>query len=61
LADVELGEGMPGLELAQAAKGNFPDLNVVIVSGRDPPYVPQDAMLLMKPYQPSELLDAVLR
>jgi hypothetical protein len=43
LSDVELGEGMPGLELAQAAKGKFPDLNVVTVSGRNPPYVPQDA------------------
>jgi CheY-like chemotaxis protein len=57
VTDVELGEGMSGLELAQFAKRKFPDLNV----GRDPPYVPQDARFLMKPYQPSELLAAVLR
>jgi CheY-like chemotaxis protein len=61
VADVELGGGMSGLELAQFAKRKFPDLNVVIVSGCDPPYVPQDARFFMKPYQPDELLDAVLR
>jgi CheY-like chemotaxis protein len=58
--DVELGEGPSGLELAQYAKRKFPDLNVVIVSGRYPPYVPQNALFLMKPYQARELLDAVL-
>jgi hypothetical protein len=52
---------MSGLELAQYAKIQFPNLNVVIVSGRDPPYLPQDACFLMKPYRARELLDAVLR
>ena len=61
MTDVELGEGMSGLELAQYAKIQFPNLNVVIVSGRDPPYLPQDAHFLMKPYRARELLDAVLR
>src|SRR6478752_6245741 len=60
VTDVELGEGPSGLELAQYAKRKFPDLNVVIVSGRDPPYLPQDARFLMKPYRARELLDAVL-
>jgi CheY-like chemotaxis protein len=60
VTDVELGGGMSGLELAQYAKRKFPDLNVVIVSGRDPPFVPQDARFLRKPYQARELLDAVL-
>ncbi|HVQ71018.1 MAG TPA: response regulator [Bradyrhizobium sp.] len=61
VTDVELGEGMSGLELAQYARIQFPNLNVVIVSGRDPPYLPQDARFLMKPYRARELLDAVLR
>lgn len=60
VTDVELGEGMCGLELAQYAKIQFPNLNVVVVSGRDPPYLPQDARFLMKPYRARELLDAVL-
>ena len=60
VTDVELGEGPSGLELAQYAKRKFPDLNVVIVSGRDPAYVPLNTLFLMKPYQTQELLDAVL-
>jgi FixJ family two-component response regulator len=61
VTDVELGEGMSGLDLAQYARIQFPNLNVVIISGRDPPYLPQDARFLMKPYRARELLDAVLR
>lgn len=61
VTDVELGEGISGLELAQYAKIQFPNLNVVIISGRDPPYLPQDARFLRKPYRARELLDAVLR
>jgi CheY-like chemotaxis protein len=60
VTDVELGEGPSGLELAQYAKRKFPDLNVVIVSGRDPAYVPLNTCFLMKPYRAQELLDAVL-
>ena len=48
VTDVELGEGPSGLELAQYAKIQFPNLNVVVVSGRDPPYLPQDARFLMQ-------------
>jgi hypothetical protein len=60
VTDVELGEGPSGLELAQYAKRKFPDLNVVIVSGRDPAYVPLNTLFLLKPYRAQELLDAVL-
>ena len=61
VTDVELGGDMSGVELAQYAKRKFPNLNVVMVSGRGPPYVPQDTHFLMKPYEPEQLLDAVLR
>jgi DNA-binding NtrC family response regulator len=61
VTDVELGGEMSGVELAQYAKRKFPDLNVVMVSGHGPPYVPQDTHFLMKPYEPQQLLDAVLR
>ena len=60
VTDVELGGETSGLELAQYAKRKFPDLNVVMVSGRSP-YVPQDASFLRKPYQPDQLLDAIFR
>jgi DNA-binding NtrC family response regulator len=61
VTDVELGGEMSGVELAQYAKRRFPRLNVVVISGQGPPYVPQDTHFLMKPYQPQQLLDAVLR
>ena len=60
VTDVELGGEMSGVELAQYAKRKFPDLKVVMVSGHGPPYVPQDTYFLMKPYEPQQLLDAVL-
>jgi hypothetical protein len=51
---------MSGVELAQYAKRKFPRLNVVMVSGKGPPFIPQDTRFLMKPYLPDELLAAVL-
>jgi CheY-like chemotaxis protein len=61
VTDVQLGGGMSGVELAQYAKRQFPDLNVVMVSGHGPPNVPDDTHFLLKPYEPQKLLDAVLR
>ena len=60
VTDVNLAGAMTGLELAQYAKRKFPHLNVVMVSGKDPAYVPQDTHFILKPYRPNELLDAVL-
>lgn len=60
VTDVSLAGEMSGADLAQYAKRRFPHINVVIVSGRPPPYVPQGASFLMKPYRPKELVDAVL-
>jgi DNA-binding NtrC family response regulator len=59
--DVELDGEVSGVELAQYAKRQFPGLNVVIVSGHGAPFVPDDTHFLMKPYEPQQLLDAVLR
>jgi FixJ family two-component response regulator len=61
VTDINLGGGMSGVELAQYVKRRFPDLTVVMVSGLGPPYVPQGARFLRKPYLPEQLLDAVLR
>jgi DNA-binding NtrC family response regulator len=60
VTDVSLAGEMSGAELAQFAKRRFPHINVVMVSGRPPPYIPQDASFLMKPYRPKEILEAVL-
>ncbi len=61
VTDVELGGEMSGVQLAQYAKRKFPDLNVVMISGHGPPYVPHGTHFLMKPYPPQQLLDAVLK
>ncbi|MBT1515387.1 response regulator [Bradyrhizobium sp. SRL28] len=61
VTDIQLSGGMSGVELAQYAKRKFPDLNVVMVSGHSPPLVPHDTHFFMKPYEPQQLLDAVLR
>ena len=61
MTDIQLGGGMSGVELAQYAKRRFPGLNVVMVSGQGPPTVPHDTHFLVKPYEPQQLLDAVLR
>jgi FixJ family two-component response regulator len=58
--DASLAGEMSGSELAHHAKRRFPHINVVMVSGRPPPYIPQDASFLQKPYRPRELLKAVL-
>lgn len=60
VTDVSLSGEMTGIELAQYAKRKFPHINVVMVSGNGPAYVPQDVLFLLKPYRPSELLDAAL-
>jgi DNA-binding NtrC family response regulator len=61
VTDVNLAGAASGVELAQFAKRKFPDLNVVMVSGRGAPYVPHNTRFLMKPYMPDDLLDAVLK
>jgi CheY-like chemotaxis protein len=60
VTDVNLAGDMSGVKLAQYAKRKFPRLNVVMVSGRGPPVVPKDTHFFLKPYQPNELLEAVL-
>jgi DNA-binding NtrC family response regulator len=60
VTDVNLAGDMSGVELAEYAKRRFPRLNVVMVSGKGPPYVPQDIHFFLKPYRPNELLEAVL-
>jgi DNA-binding NtrC family response regulator len=60
ITDVSLSGEMSGVQLAQYAKRKFPHINVVMISGRSPPYIPQDTSFLLKPYRARELLEAVL-
>jgi CheY-like chemotaxis protein len=60
VTDNSLAGKMTGIQLAEYAKRRFPHVNVVIVSGQGPDYIPLNTTFLMKPYQPAELLSAVL-
>jgi DNA-binding NtrC family response regulator len=60
-ASANLAGDVSGVELAQCAKRRFPDMNVVMVSGRGAPYIPHNTHFLMKPYLPEQLLAAVLK
>src|ERR1700753_598560 len=58
VTDVGLADVGNGLDLAVFAKGQFPHLPVVVVSGRSHA-VPVGIRFLAKPYQVAELLKAV--
>ena len=49
VTDVSLSGEMSGVELAQYAKRKYPHINVIMVSGRSPSYIPQDASFLLSP------------
>jgi DNA-binding NtrC family response regulator len=59
VTDVHLDGEMSGIELAEYAKRKYPDLNVIVMSGRDTPTLPRDTQFLQKPFRPSELLQAI--
>jgi CheY-like chemotaxis protein len=59
VTDINLAGDMSGVELAAYAKRKFPHINVVMISGKGPPYVPDATSFLMKPFRPKELLQAV--
>jgi DNA-binding NtrC family response regulator len=59
VTDVHLDGEMSGIELAEYAKRKYPDLNVIVMSGRDTPTLPRDTRFLQKPFRPAELLQAI--
>lgn len=56
VTDVNLGDGMSGVELAQYAKRRFPHINVVMISGHSPPRIPHDTHFFLKPFSSKDLL-----
>jgi CheY-like chemotaxis protein len=55
-ADIHLGGGMNGIELADFAMQRFPDLHVVIASGDVNAKPPHGARFMLKPWRPLDLL-----
>jgi DNA-binding NtrC family response regulator len=48
--DVNLAGRMTGAELATKARRRFPDLKVIVTSGRHPPDLPRGTMFMPKPW-----------
>jgi FixJ family two-component response regulator len=60
VTDVELAGVKSGLELAKFARSQFPNLKIVVVSGRHRNGIPPDITFIQKPWMPLELLREVL-
>ena len=61
ITDVALAGPMSGLQLAEYAKRRYPSLNVVLISGATPPYLPSDTTFLQKPFRAADLMTAVMQ
>jgi hypothetical protein len=49
--DVNLAGTMTGAELATKARLRFPNLKVIVTSGRNPPKLPEGTMFMPKPWR----------
>jgi DNA-binding NtrC family response regulator len=56
VTDVRLAGPGSGIELAEFAKQQFPQLNIVVVSGLDGLALPPNVRFLKKPYRVRDLL-----
>jgi two-component system cell cycle response regulator CpdR len=53
---VNLAGRMTGAELAMKARQRFPDLKVVVTSGRNAPNLPEGTMFMPKPWRPLDIV-----
>jgi DNA-binding NtrC family response regulator len=56
VADVRLNGDMPGSQLAKFARQLFPNIKVIITSGKEWPVLPEGAVFLRKPWKPLDLM-----
>lgn len=59
VTDHNLAGPMTGLQLADYALSKFPQLNIILMSGRWPQPIPKSAVFLHKPFLPEQFLEAV--
>jgi len=59
VTDQNLAGTMRGSELAQFARGKFPDLNIILMSGYEAPPLSPDVSFIRKPFPPDDLLQAL--
>jgi DNA-binding NtrC family response regulator len=56
LTDVRLNGEMPGSQLAKFAQQLFPNIKVIVTSGKDWPILPEGTTFLRKPWKPLDLI-----
>jgi CheY-like chemotaxis protein len=56
VADVRLNGDMPGSQLASFARQLFPNIKVIVTSGKEWPVLPEGATFLRKPWKPLDLM-----
>jgi len=56
VADVRLNGDMPGSQLARFARQLYPNIKLIVTSGKDWPVLPEGAVFLRKPWRPFELM-----
>lgn len=56
VSDIRLNGDMPGSQLAKFARQLFPNMKVIMTSGKEWPVLPEGAIFLRKPWQPLELV-----
>lgn len=59
VTDQNLAGEMTGADLAEFARGRYPRLNIVVVSGSSVDTLPARSTFLRKPFAPRDLLDAI--
>ena len=57
--DVNMPGSVDGVELARMVHRRWPDLRIIVTSGRDRPPVPDDSLFLPKPYRPREVAHVI--
>jgi len=56
VTDVRLNGEMPGSQLAKFAKQLFPNIKLIVTSGKEWPVLPEGATFLRKPWKPMDLI-----
>jgi DNA-binding NtrC family response regulator len=59
IADNNLAGTMSGVQLAEYARGKYPRMKIIVMSGNQVRRIPSHTVFLHKPFSPTVLLEAV--
>ena len=64
ITDINMPGAMDGLKLANAVRGKWPPIKIIIATGKERPtgdQMPDGSLFLSKPYDPKAVISAVQR